>query len=78
MGLEDHMAVDDADVAAERYLAEIGENDDNAAARNTNVAVDAEEQYRAELETEAGAEPDTETLPDLESMEEDWKKAQKT
>ena len=67
--------VDEADAEAAQYLAEVEADNGGAAA-----AVDAEEQFRAELETGAGAEPDAEqpredagadSLPELESMEED-------
>ena len=67
--------VDEADAEAAQYLAEVEADNGGAAA-----AVDAEEQFRAELETGAGAEPDAEqprddagadSMPELESMEED-------
>ena len=67
--------VDEADAEAAQYLAEVEADNGGAAA-----AVDADEQFRAELETGAGAEPDAEeprddagadSMPELESMEED-------
>ena len=69
--------VDEADAEAAQYLAEVEADNDRAVA-----AVDADEQYRAELETGAGAEPEvpevaeprddegTDSMPELESMEE--------
>ena len=66
--------VDEADAEAAQYLAEVEADNDRAVA-----AVDADEQFRAELETGAGAEPDaaeprddegTDSMPELESMEE--------
>ena len=67
--------VDEADAEAAQYLAEVEADNGGAAA-----TVDADEQFRAELETGAGAEPDAEeprddagadSMPELESMEED-------
>ena len=62
-----------------QYLAEVGADSGVTDSGDTDGAVDADEQYRAELETGAGAEPDgaepdgeegTESMPELESMDE--------
>ena len=68
--------VDEADAEAAQYLAEVEADNERAA-----VAVDADEQFRAEIETGAGAVPDAaephnddagaDSMPELESMEED-------
>ena len=64
-------AADAADAEAAQYLAEVEADTGNAA------EVDAGEQFRAELETGAGAEPEArvedgaDSMPELESMEEE-------